>query len=405
MKAAYREAEDTVRPVIRYTSKSFFAALLPIAYSDSNGENAGQKLQEELLPILTALSEEEENTNPTAEAVWTNAAEAESASGVDAENETESGAASEKVAESETASGKVAVSDGTSEYDAVSDASSENAEEADDLVEVIGPAASLAVSYTGTTYTREQICDYDFLVNQIFTIDKSASVTREELDGATLLDRDMTIDLSGEDYKVLIYHTHGSETFADSREGVTEDTVIGVGDRLAELLEQYGIKTYHDRTVYDMQNGKLDRNNAYTLASAGVDRILEEYPSIEVVIDLHRDGVSDDVHLVTEIDGRPTAKIMFFNGISRSKKNGDLTNLYNPYKIDNLAFSLQMFLEGKKISDDLVRKIYIKMYRFNLDKRPRATLIEVGAQTNTVEEEMNAMIPLAAILYSVLNQE
>ncbi len=258
----------------------------------------------------------------------------------------------------------------------------------------------------GTVYTMEQLCDYNFLLSNCYVVDTSTSVNPDELDGEILLSKDMTVDLSGDDYKVLIYHTHGSETFADSRPGVIEDTVIGVGDELTRVLEEdYGIKVYHDRNVYDMVDGVLDRSYAYTLSGEGVDEILKEYPSIEVILDIHRDGVNEDLHLMKVVDGKPTAQIMFLNGMSRLNKNGDIDYLYNPYKIDNLSFSLQMYLAGKQMYGDLMRRIYISGYCYNLNKMPKASLIEVGAQTNTVEEVKNAMTPLAAIIYRVLSQK
>ena len=123
----------------------------------------------------------------------------------------------------------------------------------------------------------------------------------------------------------------------------------------------------------------------------------------EVVIDLHRDGVSEDTYLITEIDGKKTAQVMFLNGVSRLNKNGDIAYLANPYKTENLAFSLQMYLTAQANYDSYVRKIFVKGYRYNLDLKPRSLLVEVGSQTNTVEEAKNAMEPLAAILYKVLS--
>ncbi len=255
-----------------------------------------------------------------------------------------------------------------------------------------------------TTYTMEQLSDFNFLMSNCYIVDGVTSVTEDEINAETLLSMDMSMDLSGNDYKVLIYHTHGSEAFADSRPGVTEDTIIGVGDELTRILEEdYGIRTYHDRTVYDMVDGKLDRSYAYTLSGKGIDKILAENPSIEVILDVHRDGVREDLRLVKTIDGKETAQFMFFNGVSRLNEEGDLGYLYNPNKISNLSFSLQMYLKGKEMYGDLLRKIYIGGYCFNLDRKPRASLIEVGAQTNTVEEAKNAMTPLAAIIYSVLS--
>lgn len=271
-----------------------------------------------------------------------------------------------------------------------------------DVMEAAAVTEPLAVS-NGITYSMEQLSNRDFLIGNCYTIDGSTNVTNEELDANMLLSKDLHIDISSNEPKILIYHTHGSETFCDSRAGVTEDTVIGLGDELTRILEEdYGIPVYHDRTVYDVVDGVEDRSRAYDYASNGVDAILQQYPSIEVVLDIHRDGVRDDVRLVREIDGVPTAQIMFLNGMSRTNDNGEIDYLFNPYREENLAFSLQMHLAGKALYGDLMRRIYVRGYCFNLNKMPRSSLIEVGAQTNTVEEAKNAMVPLGAILYKVL---
>lgn len=273
-----------------------------------------------------------------------------------------------------------------------------------------GSVTTLADGTDGITYSREQLATSDFLLNKIFSVDGNTSMTEEELNISNLLDKDLSIEGIGNsakngEYKVLIYHTHGSEDFIDSRAGVKEDTIVGVGDYLATLLtEEYGIKVYHDETAYDMIDGVLDRSKAYENAYNGVSKILEENPSIEVVIDLHRDGVDEETHLVTEVKGKPTAKIMFLNGVSRSNMNGDIEYLENPNKLSNLAFSFQMCLIGREHYGDYIRKIYVRSYRYNLHVRPRTTLIEVGAQNNTLEEEKNAMEPLAAILDKVLSK-
>ena len=177
---------------------------------------------------------------------------------------------------------------------------------------------------------------------------------------------------------------------------------MGVGTYLAGLLEQKGYGVIHDTGVYDVRDGTLDRSQAYTYALEGINGILQEHPSIEVVLDIHRDGVAEGTKLVTEINGKPTAKIMFFNGISQTP-DGPIEYLPNPNREGNLAFSLQMQLEAAEQFPGFTRKIYLKGLRYNLHVRPRASLIEVGAQTNTYEEAKNAMEPLAEILDAVLS--
>lgn len=263
-----------------------------------------------------------------------------------------------------------------------------------------------AASYIagGTTYSMEQLGSYDFLTANCYTIASSTSITPDELDATRLMSMDMTVDMTGDDYKVLIYHTHGSEAYSDSREGITEDTVVGVGDELTSILEtQYGVKVYHDRTAYDRVDGVVDTNYAYEMSAQGVDSILAMYPSIEVIIDLHRDGVKEDVYLVENVNGQPAARLMFVNGISRLNKHGDVEYLYNPYIQENLAFSMQLYVAGRSLYGDLFRKNYISGYRYNLHKMPKGALVEVGAQTNTVTEAKNAMGPLAETIYTVLS--
>lgn len=248
----------------------------------------------------------------------------------------------------------------------------------------------------------EKLRDFDYLLSHFYIVDSSTMIEPEQLDVDDLLGRSMKIDTATNGPKVLIYHTHSQEEFKDSTPGDSSESIVGVGAYLAELLNEKGIETIHDTGVYDIIDGKLDRSNAYGKAEEAVSAILKENPTIEVVIDLHRDGVSADTHLVTEINGKPTAKIMFFNGLSRSRTNGDIEYLRNPYIEDNLAFSLQMKLACEKSYPGFTRNIYLRAYRYNLHLMPKSLLIEAGAQTNTVEEMMNAMEVLADVLCQVI---
>ena len=256
---------------------------------------------------------------------------------------------------------------------------------------------------TGTTYSLAKLTDYKFLLEHFYIVDETPTMTKTDLDGKKLLQTDLSVKMKGEDPLVLIYHTHGSETY--KKEHGKTGSVIDGGKRLKkELEEKYGIKTIHDTSIYDQVNGELDRNAAYNYAGDSVAATLKKHPSIKVVLDLHRDSVEDSIHLVTEIDGKKTAQIMFFNGVSRLK-SGEIDYLYNPNKSANLAFSLQMQLLAAKYYPDYTRKIYIKGYRYNLHLAKRAMLVEVGAQNNTVTEAKNAMVPLAELLYRLLSGE
>lgn len=248
-----------------------------------------------------------------------------------------------------------------------------------------------------------QLEDFNYLLANYFTVDESTMADDQLLDADALLGQDLTIDKDPDLPQILIYHTHSQEGFADSREGETADTVVGMGAVLAqELQEKYGYQVIHDTGVYDLVDGVLDRSAAYDYAREAVEKILEENPSIEVIIDLHRDGVEGQ-KFVTDIDGKPASMIMFFNGISRDAQDQPISYLENPYVLQNLAFSLQLELKAREEYPGFTRNIYLKAERFNLHLRPRSLLIEAGTQLNTVEEEKNAMIPLADILDQVLS--
>lgn len=257
-----------------------------------------------------------------------------------------------------------------------------------------------ADTVTGNVYDRQDLNDYNFC-QQFYTVTSITSLTKEIFRPSEFLDKDMKITHDSSSPQILIFHTHSQEKFADSTDD-DSTSILGVGDYLTELLTGKGYNVIHDRSVYDYVDGKLDRSKAYTYAEQGIESILESNPSIEVVIDLHRDGVADTTHLVTEVDGRQMAKIMFFNGISYSNVKGNINYLYNSYRDDNLAMSLQMHLIGEAYYPGFLRRNYINAYRYCLHERAKSMLIEAGAQTNTFEEVKNAMEPLADMLDKLL---
>lgn len=254
------------------------------------------------------------------------------------------------------------------------------------------------------TISPDILDDPQALLNRFFVIDPNTWVQTGEIDGSTLLGKDLTLPETAESPQILIYHTHSQETFADSRPGERADTVVGLGDALQEILEkQYGYGVLHITEEFDMKEGYLERSRAYNYVEPVIAAALEEHPSVQIIIDLHRDGVNGSKRLVTDVNGKPTAQIMFFNGLSRTKESGELTGLPNPYREENLAFALQLEYEAKQYYPGFSRCIYLKGYRYNLHLRPRSVLLEVGAQTNTVEEAKNAMGPFADILHKVLS--
>lgn len=280
----------------------------------------------------------------------------------------------------------------------------ENGQTVEEQTSVGGGQPSGVQETFSPAFSLDQLKNYDFLRSNLYIVPERASVLPQDLDGETLLSMDMSIAKDPSVPQILIYHTHGSETFADSTDDIKGTGIIAAGAKLAEYLSSvYGYNVIHCTEIFDNVNGVFDRSKAYDYSRETVQQILTDNPGIQVMIDLHRDGVRDDLHLVTDVNGKPTAQIMFFNGVSRSSAKGDIAYLYNRYRSQNLSFSLQAKLEALGKYPDFTRKNYIDAYQYNLDLLPRAMLIEAGAQTNTVQEELNAMEPLADILDSVLS--
>lgn len=256
-----------------------------------------------------------------------------------------------------------------------------------------------AVSYPAYSYDWSENWNTEALISNFFAVDNSTSLKEEYLSLDRLLYQDLSVDKSIDGPQILIYHTHAHEAFEDSVEGEESTTIVGAGEKLAALLEEeYGFRVLHHKGVYDDV-----REDAYAQALPAIEQLLEENPTIEVVIDLHRDGMSGERKLVMDLQGKPTARFMFFNGLSYTKKGGAISYLENPYIQDNLAFSFQAQVAANEYYPGIARKIYLKAYRYNMHLKKKSMLIELGAQNNTVEEIMNACDPLAHILAIVLD--
>lgn len=243
-----------------------------------------------------------------------------------------------------------------------------------------------------------KIEDFDYLKSHFYTVDRRTTIQSEQLDAKKLMAEDLHIEKDASKDQILIYHTHSQEAYADSVEGDDSTSVVHIGDLLTEYLLADGFGVIHDRTSYD-----LERDRAYAKAEPALEKMMEEHPDIQVIIDIHRDGVSEETRLVTQWNNESTAQFMFFNGLCRTTENGELTNLQNPYLSDNLAFSLQLQMKANLYYQGMVRKTYLNAYRYNMHFAKRSLLVEVGAQTNTVREAENAVKPLSDILCRVLS--
>ena len=226
-----------------------------------------------------------------------------------------------------------------------------------------------------------------------------------DLDVAALAQAQLTLTLPEEGPQVLIVHTHGSEaytpdgtdTYAATGECRTTDTaksVVRVGDEIAKVLTEMGLTVVHDTALYDYP----EYNGAYDRSLAAVENWLEQYPTIQVVLDVHRDaliGSDGTVYKpITTINGEKCAQVMLVMGSNA---------LYDhPGWLENLALAVQVQKEMNTLWPTLARPIGLRENRYNQQTAPGAMLVEVGSHGNTLQEALAAARMFARALGAVL---
>lgn len=252
-----------------------------------------------------------------------------------------------------------------------------------------------------------QLEDFNYLTRNIFLADRNTILLERDIDVREFLEMDFTLDENADGPQVLIFHAHSREKFVDSDPADPFSGVMGLGRELAEILSRdYGLEVLHHTERFDVVNGLPMREGSYERVEPVIRRILAENPSIELVIDLHRDGIPAHLDpLVTYIDGERAAQIMFVNGLSRRFRNGEIQPvdwLPNPYQRENLAFTLNLQLAANELHPGFARRAYLLPFRYSLHMAPASILLEVGAQNNTFGEAMNSIPAVAEIIAAVV---
>lgn len=207
---------------------------------------------------------------------------------------------------------------------------------------------------------------------------------------------------------VLIIHTHGSESYLESGYDYysPEETfrsldeskgVVHIGEVLCEKLNSLGINTVHDKTMYD----RTDFNRSYNYSREGIKKMLDEYPTIRFVIDLHRDSVFDangnNIKPLTTLNGKDCAQLMLVVGTNEGGSD-------HPDWRDNLTFATHLQQKMNDLYPTLARPINLRTAAFNQALTTGSILLEVGACGNTVEEAENAILLFAQAYASLLKE-
>ncbi len=208
------------------------------------------------------------------------------------------------------------------------------------------------------------------------------------IDTASMLSQKPT--LSSVSPKVLIVHTHGSESYTPSstynykqtgnyRTGDTNFNMIRVGKQLAKAIESEGIEVIHDTSINDYPS----YNDSYNKTGKIIEKHLSADKDIAMVLDIHRDALGDEnniVRLATDIGSKKAAQVMIVCGTD--------TNLDNPYWKQNLSLALYIQQNIEKNYPGLMRPVNIRKERFNMHLTKGSLLFEMGTNGNTLEEAL-----------------
>lgn len=203
-----------------------------------------------------------------------------------------------------------------------------------------------------------------------------------------------TVDVAlGEGPQILIVHTHGSESYAQTDGDAYEESdpyrttdcthnVVKVGEEMATVFRAHGFQVIHDTTLFDYPA----YNGAYDRSKAAVEQWLAQYPTIKIVLDVHRDalvGSGGEVYkLVSEEAGKKVAQVMLVVGTSGSGAE-------HPRWKDNLAFAVKLQKGLTRGYDSLARPIVLRNSRYNQQLSPGSLLVEVGGHGNTLTEAVD----------------
>ena len=203
--------------------------------------------------------------------------------------------------------------------------------------------------------------------------------------------------------KLLILHSHSCESYTQT-EGHTyvpdanyrtldlSNSVVAVGDALTEALGALGVEVIHDRTYNDYP----DYNRSYAVAREKIQTYLEQYPSITMVIDLHRDALDKPVREKVAWEGQTLAPLMLVVGT-------DEGGLSHPHWEDNLSCALKLQALGNRELPGLFKNLSFRRERFNEDLTPGSLIVEVGSTENTLPEALASMPYLARWVAELLN--
>ena len=242
----------------------------------------------------------------------------------------------------------------------------------------------------------------DTSVPEKFTTEYNGVKIRNETDNIKLTDDMLKPEVSVNMKKILIYHTHSSESYTSSKEFKYTATgnyrttdinynVVRVGTELTNYMQHYGYNVIHDTTIYDKSY-----SSSYDRSLSGVAKLLEKNEDTDILFDIHRDAIADSSYAPTvKIGDEEAAQLMFVIGSNGGGSKHDNWN-------ENLKLAIKIQEKANELYPGLFKPIVLRDSRYNQQLATGASIIEVGATGNTMEQCLSSMKYLSKVLSEVL---
>lgn len=251
-------------------------------------------------------------------------------------------------------------------------------------------------------YSRKNAtAEYDNILLRNTTLDKNINIDN-------YINRNVVANINKNQPAVLIYHTHTSESYElldrdfytnerSIRSDNKKETVVRVGEEICKVLNEYGYKTIHITDTFDAQY-----SGAYERSREKVSEVLKNNPSIQIVLDIHRDSIyqKDGTRIKTtaQIEDKKVAQIMITTGC----ETGNVTNFPNWEK--NLTFALRLQKQLSNDNPEIVRPLMFSSRKYNMDLLPCALSVDIGTDANTLTEAVYSAQYFAESLSKLLKE-
>ena len=287
-----------------------------------------------------------------------------------------------------------------------------SADDAETPADILQKQREYLAEYSGKTpagTVTERFFEYDAATDVVGNVAVRNCTETQRPDFETLLNHGADLCVPDKAQPtVLIFHTHTTEGYLPADTGAfyngyatrssdPAESVVRVGEELCAVLRQCGVGCIHDTTVYD---GTYD--GAYARSRAGVQKLLEENPTVQIVLDVHRDAIrltdTQACKPTAVIGGKKAAQIMVITGV----QEGSVTDF--PGWQANLRFALCLQQKAQDLYEGLMKPIYFCPRRYNMDLTPCSLLLEFGSDTNTLEEAVYSARLLGRALAELIDE-